>query len=301
MDSVLMRKGGLMVEIDEKECTGCGFCCEECSAGIFSLSQDVRGGRTVQLGHLDHCTFCGHCIAVCPEGALLHRGLPMDEFKDVPDTAVAPDVMRVFLLSRRSVKAFKEKPVPREAIEQLIEAGTHAGTASNAQTEGFVVIQDRKLLSELEGMVLGILWDRMKPLGSAIGRRLAGIKYGKETITESIKYYERFKAKREGGDTDGLIFHRAPALIVVHGRRTNFYAHENCAIAARNMEILAASLGLGTCWAGFLLRAAGLTEKIGRRLGIPDDRNIYSAIMLGYPRHRYRKTIPRKAREVRWL
>jgi nitroreductase len=31
--------------------------------------------------------------------------------------------MRAFLLSRRSIRAFREKPVPGELIEQLIEVG----------------------------------------------------------------------------------------------------------------------------------------------------------------------------------
>jgi nitroreductase len=90
-------------------------------------------------------------------------------------------------------------------------------------------------------------------------------------------------------------------VIAVQGLRTNHNVHENCAIAVRNMEMLAMSLGLGTCWAGFLLVAAGISGKIARRLGVPDDRNIYSAIMLGYPTHVYRKTVPRRQREVRWL
>jgi nitroreductase len=209
--------------------------------------------------------------------------------------------MRAFLLSRRSTKAFRERPVPRELIEQLIEVGTHAGTASNAQTENFIVIQDRRLLSEVEGMVIGILWNKTKPLGSGIGRRLAGIRYGADTVKRSIQYYERLKARRDSGDLDGLIFRNAPAMIAVHGLRANFNARENCAIAVRNMEMLAKSLGLGTCWAGLLLVAAGFTDKIARCLGISDDRNIYSAIMLGYPKHEYLKTIPRRQREVRWL
>jgi nitroreductase/NAD-dependent dihydropyrimidine dehydrogenase PreA subunit len=290
-----------MIEIDAKKCTGCGFCSDECPAGIFVLSPAPDGGHTVQVRYLDHCTGCGHCVAICPQGAVVHGELLADKCEDRPNVAISPDVMRAFLLARRSTRAFRDKPVPGELIEQLIEVGTHAGTASNAQTENFIVIQDRRLLAELEGMVIGILWDKMKPLGSAIGRRLAGIKYGAETVKQSIQYYERFKARRDSGDLDGAVFRNAPAVIAVHGQRTNLSTHENSAIAARNMEMLAQSLGLGTCWAGFLLVAAGLTQKIARRLGISDDRNIYSAIMLGYPKHEYRKTIPRRQREVRWL
>jgi nitroreductase/NAD-dependent dihydropyrimidine dehydrogenase PreA subunit len=290
-----------MVEVDAKKCTGCGFCSDECPVGIFMLSSAPDGSHAVQVRYLDRCQGCGHCVAICPESAVVHGELPADKSEDRPNVAIAPDVMRAFLLSRRSIRAFKEKPVPRELIEQLIEVGTHAGTSSNAQTENFIVIQDRRLLSELEGMVIGILWDKMKPLGSAIGRRLAGIRYGAEKVKQYIQYYERFKARRDGGDLDGMVFRNAPAMIAVHGLRANFNAHENCAIAVRNMEMLAKSLSLGTCWAGLLLVAAGFTEKIARRLGISDDRNVYSAIMLGYPKHEYRKTVPRRRRDVRWL
>ncbi len=207
--------------------------------------------------------------------------------------------MRAFLLARRSTRAFREQPVPGEIIEQLIEVGTHAGTASNAQTENFIVIRDPILLSELDEMVIGTIWDKLKPLGSRIGRRLARIRHGEEMVKQYVLYYERFRAAREKGE--GVVFRHAPAVIAIHGLKANRSAHENCAIAARNMEMLAQAMGLGTCWAGFLLIAAGLSHKIARRLGVPDDRNVYSAFMLGYPTHDYPRTIPRRPREVRWL
>jgi nitroreductase/NAD-dependent dihydropyrimidine dehydrogenase PreA subunit len=290
-----------VVRVTPEKCTGCGFCADECPAGIFTLEPAPGGGRVALAGDPGLCSSCGHCVAICPEGAVVHEGLPADGFEDGPSVAIAPDAMRSFLLSRRSTRAFKKRPVPGELIEQLIEVGTHAGTASNAQTENFIVIRSPELLTELEGMVIDVLWNRLRLLGSGVGRMLARLKYGEEAVKQSMLYYERYKTRRETGQTEGMIFRGAPALIAVHGLRANLSARENCAIAARNMEMLAKSLGLGTCWAGFLLVAAGMTDKIAHRLGIPDDRNIYSAIMLGYPKHEYRKRIPRRQREVRWL
>jgi len=290
-----------MIGVDVTKCTRCGFCSDECPAGIFVLNLGPDGARTVQVRYVDHCVRCGHCVAICPEGAVIHRELPVDKFEDRPGAIIAPDAMRTFLLSRRSIRAYREKPVPRELIEQLIEVGTHAGTGTNAQTENFIIIQDQKLLSELEGMVIEVLWNKLKPLGTRIGRKLARIRLGEETAKQPMLYYEMFKTRRDNGELKGVIFRNAPAVIAIHGQRTNLIAHENCAIAARNMEMLAKSLGLGTCWAGFLLGAAGFSKKIARRLGISDDRNIYSALMLGYPKHEYRKTVPRRQREVRWL
>ena len=126
--------------------------------------------------------------------------MPADEVEEQQKVIITPEAMRAFLLSRRSTRAFREKAVPREVIEQLIEVGTHAGTARNSQTENFIIIQDRGLLAELEGMVTRILWRKMKPLGSAVGRKMAAIRYGAKTIRQSVALYERFKARQESGD-----------------------------------------------------------------------------------------------------
>jgi nitroreductase len=240
-------------------------------------------------------------VALCPGDAIVHKDLEATAFHEVRKGVVRPDDMKNLLLSRRSIRAFKEKPVPGEIIEQLIQVATHAGSASNAQSEGFVVIRDRHVVSELEKMVTDVAWAKLRPLGMSIGRHYARIRYGEELASQSIAYYESFKARRDSGRLAGWVLRDAPAVIVVHGKRNNLLARENCAIATRNMEMLAETWGLGTCWAGFLLVAAGFTKKIAGSLGISRDRNIYSAIMVGYPKYAYRKTVPRAEREVRWM
>ena len=287
-----------MVKIDAGRCTGCGWCVDECPAGIIEAG--LHAGSPPAVRRQDRCTLCGHCVAVCPAGALAHSGLPAGTF-DEGGCEITPEAMRDFLLLRRSVRNFTGNEVPVEVIERLIEAGTHAGTASNAQTEGFIIVRDRRLLEELEDMVVQIMWKKLRLLGNPVGRKLAGMLFGEAMVARSLGYYERFGEARQKGRSRGLIFRNAPALIAVHGERSNRLVHENCAIAVRNMEMLAPTLGLGTCWAGFLLTAAGFSNAIARRLGLPGDRNIYSAVMVGYPRHRITKTIPRKVREVRWL
>jgi nitroreductase len=198
---------------------------------------------------------------------------------------------------------FKENRVPKELIEQLIEVGIHAGTSSNGQTENFIIIQDRKLLSELEKMAIEVLWDKgLKYLGSEIGQKTAETKVGEEMLRQTIPYHHIMNNRRQNNQLAGMVFRNAPVVIIIHGLRANFMARANCSIAARNMEIMAKTLGLGTCWVGFLASAANLAEKkIERYLGIPDDRSIYGAIMVGYPKFEYSKTIPRNPRGVRWI
>jgi nitroreductase/NAD-dependent dihydropyrimidine dehydrogenase PreA subunit len=289
-----------MIEIETDRCTQCGWCVDECPARIIEAGPPGGAPPAMQAELQDQCTLCGHCVAICPVGALSHHGLPAEGFEERA-RAIAPDAMRDFLLLRRSTRSFREEGVPREIMERLIEAGTHAGTASNAQTEGFIIVGDRVLLAELEALVLGIMWKKLRPLGNPVGRKLARLRYGDAVVDRSMRYHERFREAQRKGHPGGLVLRNAPALIAVHGERSNRSVQNNCAIAVRNMEMMAQSLDLGTCWAGFLLIAAGFSKKIARRLGLSDDRNVYSAIMVGYPRHRYARTVPRKEREVRWL
>jgi len=229
--------------------------------------------------------------------------MPTEKFEDLPVTKIPPESMRNLLLSRRSIRVFKENRVPKALIEQLIEVGIHAGTSSNGQTENFVVIQDQKLLSDLEEMAIEVLWDKgLKYLGSETGQKMAETKVGEEMLRQTIPYHHIMSNRRQNNQLAGMVFRNAPVVIIIHGLRTNFMARANCSIAARNIEIMAKTLGLGTCWVGFLSSAANLAEKkIERYLQIPDDRSIYGAIMVGYPKFEYRKIIPRNPREVRWI
>ncbi len=58
------------------------------------------------------------------------------------------DAMQV-LVSRRSVRKFKSKPVPRELLEAIVNTGRLAPTARNVQPCAFVVVTDSGLRAAL--------------------------------------------------------------------------------------------------------------------------------------------------------
>ena len=168
-----------MVKIDAGRCTGCGWCVDECPTGIIEAG--LHAGLPPAVRRQDRCTLCGHCVAICPAGALAHSGLPAGTF-DEGGCEITSEAMRDFLLLRRSVRNFTGNEVPVEVMERLIEAGTHAGTASNAQTEGFIIVRDRRLLEELEDMVVQIMWKKLRLLGNPVGRKLAGMLFGEAMV-----------------------------------------------------------------------------------------------------------------------
>ena len=55
------------------------------------------------------------------------------------------------IMSRTSIRAFLDKPVSDETVEQLLKAAMAAPSAKNSQPWAFVVIRDRALLEKLGG------------------------------------------------------------------------------------------------------------------------------------------------------
>ena len=288
-----------MITIDSEKCTGCKCCVEVCPNFVLRSLSD---SGEIDVPYPDYCCACGHCVAVCPVDAVNHKDMPASGFEAIAETNILPDQMRTLLLSRRSIRAFQDKAVSKERLEQLIEAGIHAGTASNAQTEGFIVIQDQDTLAELEQGVIKTLWNGgLKYLGSSLGIKLASMVYGKDMVQELSVYRDLILTLKDSDRLDGMVFRHAPAVIIMHGIRANDQTHANCAIAVRNMEIMATAMGLGTCWVGFLTAAAHMSRTIGTSLGLPKDRSIYGALMVGHPRYSYKRSIPRHPRDVRWV
>ncbi len=51
--------------------------------------------------------------------------------------------------TRRSIRAYQDKPVPDCLVQQILTAAMYAPSAGNAQPWQFVVINDRKLLQQI--------------------------------------------------------------------------------------------------------------------------------------------------------
>ncbi len=62
------------------------------------------------------------------------------------------------ILSRRSVRSYKNDPIPRPVLEEIIEAGTYAATGMNRQSPIIIAVTNKALrdrLSALNAKILG--------------------------------------------------------------------------------------------------------------------------------------------------
>ena len=68
---------GLLV-IDKSKCKQDGFCARECPMAIIHLKEKETYPEIISGGE-PSCLQCGHCVAVCPHGALSHSRIPLEE------------------------------------------------------------------------------------------------------------------------------------------------------------------------------------------------------------------------------
>lgn len=181
--------------------------------------------------------------------------------------------------TRRSAKQFADTPVPKDLIEQVLEAGLWAPSGQNLQPARFWVITDRDVLSELESALYeyGLKLRKLLPI-----LRLFVGKFKGEKGTRA------FRSLRP------TLFNGAPALVLVgaEGNSSTTYA-KDCTLATMDLMLAAHGLGLGSCyfgWVTLLNRLSGWKK----RLDIPSGVEIVDGIGLGYPSGE-RQAPPRKS------
>ena len=184
--------------------------------------------------------------------------------------------------SRRSIRKYKEKPVPRDLLTRLLEVARYAQTGSNSQPVHWLVIQEAKEVNRLAGLVAD--WVRFM------------LKENTEYAL-SIHMDRLIEAWDKGIDR---ILRGAPHLIVAHGLSTLPASQPACIIALTHLELAAPSLGLATCWAGYFTAAANNYPPLQQALALPQDHLTYGAVMVGYPKFSYHRMPQRNELKITW-
>jgi NAD-dependent dihydropyrimidine dehydrogenase PreA subunit len=142
-----------MITKDIERCNQCAICYEICPNYVYSRGSNGNP-ESIEIRYADHCNACGHCIALCPRDALSHARINNNKLEPFSESTDSKQPLADLILSRRSVRCFKERNVEKEKIEFSLQAAENAGSAGNLQTESFLVIQDRALLTRLEKNVV---------------------------------------------------------------------------------------------------------------------------------------------------
>ena len=128
--------------VDESKCKQVGLCVRDCPRAIIRL-KDKESCPELLPGSESSCLICGHCVAVCHHGALSHKMVPIEDCLPIQKELAINEAQVVqFLRSSRSIRLFKDQPVEKEKIQELIGVARYAPTASNTQLVEWLVFND---------------------------------------------------------------------------------------------------------------------------------------------------------------
>ena len=265
-----------LITIDPEKCKRDGICVRECPTAIIKLKDKESVPQLVKGGEA-FCLRCGHCVAVCPHGALDHKDVPLEACPPIEkELALTQEQVVQFLRSRRSVRFFKDKPVEKEALQQLIELARYAPTGSNSQLVQYTVFADREKIHDLAGLTV----DWMKYIQKKYPER------------PTAAYMPMIIAAWQMG-VDSVL-RSAPALIVASAPREHPNGLVDATIALTYLELAANPMGLGTCWAGLLQGAMLSWDPLKEAIGLPEGHVHHYPMMVGYAKPKYYRLPERK-------
>jgi len=158
-----------------------------------------------------------------------------------------------FAKNHRSIRKYKNKPVPEEVLDRVLTTGTMASTSGNMQAYSIIVTTDTDLKEEL-----------LSP------------HFNQEMVTEAPVLV-----------TFCADFHRMREWIKISGAENNFdnfmsfmIASIDATLASQNVALAAESEGLGICYMGTTLASC---DRIGKILKLPKNVVPIVGFSLGYP------------------
>ncbi|UCE35069.1 MAG: nitroreductase family protein [Deltaproteobacteria bacterium] len=290
--------------IDHNICKQCGTCAALCPNRIIEKEPDGKNyGFNPDRVHL--CLKCGHCMAACPNQAVQVEGLSYeDDFFELPKQGLDEQGFFDLISTRRTVRAFKDKPVEGEKLERIIEAISLAPMGFPPHKVQVTVIPDRELLEKALPMLVEFYWKLIGWLENPIARFRIKHKLPLETFNAMQGHLKPILEKRlpymEEYEVDDIM-RGAPAMLIFHAHIAS-EAHTDDALIDLTYGILAAhAMGLGTCALSLIPPAVNKWGPLKKLFQIPDENEVLAAMVLGYPKYRFQRGIKRELAGVTWL
>jgi len=145
--------------------------------------------------------------------------------------------------TRRSIRLFKQDPIPKDILLELVDAGRCGPSAANCQPLEYVLVTSPELV---------------------------------DTVFGCLAWAAYVKPKRNPPPDKRPV---AYIIVLINTRhQLADYGRVDAAAAIENILLAAHSLQIGSCWLGSVNR-----DKLAGHLSVPSDHTIDSVVALGYP------------------
>jgi alkylation response protein AidB-like acyl-CoA dehydrogenase/nitroreductase/NAD-dependent dihydropyrimidine dehydrogenase PreA subunit len=303
------------MEADPEKCTHCGLCVLNCPFRAWETDEN----EVPRMKEVYECFSCYNCMVACPVGAIsivepyhvdsgfyktepgpLPARMPYEP-RDAKGNPAEWNHVEKLMFERRSVRNFKETPVPETLIRRVLEAGRFAPSGGNCQPWQFVVVTDKALIQELNDACYSIL--SMLHTTYMNDQMVKGLVPVYAQNPNPGFFDPRVIVGGMGSITkkNAPTFLDAPVVILMACDERAIGGPQIAAgIAGQNMNLAAMSLGLGFCWIGFS-QVIEMVPHVKEKLGLKDPWKITTAMVLGYPKFKQEGIVPREFRPITWF
>jgi nitroreductase len=184
---------------------------------------------------------------------------------------------------RKSIRAFKSDPVPKETIEEILRLAIYAPSAINLQPWEFIVVMgeerkrlSRKLIKAYREKQISCGPGNVKPLPKTFGKR------GAKTLELMNPFLQEMKVNVNQFINEGSCnFYGAPVAIIIC-QDDSFPKDRfiDIGLVLGHLILTAHDFGLGTCPISLI---TAYEDEIKEVINIPENKNVGIGVALGYP------------------
>lgn len=287
--------------VNKETCKGDGICVDICPENVLAI---VDGKASTVQDRASKCIMCGQCVAVCPSESLQMPQLNTSDFCELAKLPFDYDHFLDFLKIRRSVRVFKDSPVEHGLVQKILEAAATAPMGLPPHSTEVLVIDKRVELRFLLEILVKDYSSVVKGFSNPLGRVFFRLAAGAENYLVLKNYivdlarYANEAYKQNGSDR---YMYSAPVLMLFHGNRGTLSYEENAHLVCHYSMLAAVTLGLGSTIIGLIPPIVDRSRILRKRYNIPKENKVISALILGHPMYKYKKSIRRELADIRSL
>jgi len=257
---------------------------------------------------VETCFKCGQCMAVCETKSVFVDGLSYEtDFFELPHQYEQDAIKKSFydlIITRRAIRNFKNKPVPRELLEKIVEAISFAPPSFPPLKTNIIVVQNTELIRQALPFMINFYEGLLKMMKNVIIRFFIRKEVGNKKFKMMQDHLvpllkSRIPALKEG--TEDTLTRNAPAIILFLADKNGEDINQDISIAATYGVLSAHSLGLGGSIMDIIPPAINKDKVLKNMFGIPDEQEVITSMIVGYPKYKYQRGIKRNLKGVRWI